>query len=120
MKEVLKVLIVDDELDICYLLSGILKQKNFKTAFVNNLSDAEIALRNEVPDVLFLDNHLPDGLGLDFVSFVKRKYPDTKIVMITAHDGPEERKRAEEEGADLFIAKPFTRNLITAAIDRLS
>src|ERR1700691_1846946 len=66
-----KVLIVDDELDICYLLSGILKQRNFRTGFVNSLSDAVSALGAEVPSLLVLDNHLPDGFGLDFIPFVK-------------------------------------------------
>ncbi len=115
----LNALIVDDELDICYLLSGILKQKNFRTAYVTNLTDAEAALRNDPPSVLFLDNYLPDGRGLDFIQVVKKKYPDTKIIMITAHDSVEERRRAYAEGVDFFIAKPFTKNLITAAIDKL-
>src|SRR4051812_32831092 len=84
--KVLKVLIVDDEIDICYLLSGILRQKNFRTSYVNNLTDATVALKNDPPLILFLDNHLPDGYGLDFIGFVKKTYPDTKIIMITAHD----------------------------------
>ena len=117
--EVLKVLIVDDELDICYLLSGILKQKNFRTGFVNCLSDAEIALRNDTPSLLFLDNRLPDGFGLDFIPYVKKNYPQLKIVMISAHDSSSDRKRAYEGGADLFIGKPLNRDLINEAIRQM-
>jgi two-component system OmpR family response regulator len=117
--EVLKVLIVDDELDICYLLSGILKQKNFRTGFVNCLSDAETALRNDTPTLLFLDNRLPDGFGLDFIPYVKRNYPNLKIVMISAHDSSSDRKRAYEGGADLFIGKPLNRDLINEAISQV-
>ena len=47
MTAIEKVLIVDDELDICYLLSGMLKPRNFRTGFVNSLSDAVIALQTE-------------------------------------------------------------------------
>ena len=114
-----RVLIVDDELDICYLLSGILKQRNFRTGFVNSLSDAINALRTEVPSLLVLDNHLPDGFGLDFIPFVKQNYPDTKVIMITAHDGAVERKQACDGGVDLFIAKPLNRKMINDAIDKL-
>ena len=114
-----KVLIVDDELDICYLLSGILRQRNFHTGFVNSLSDAVSALRTDVPSLLVLDNHLPDGFGLDFIPFVKQNYPDTKVIMITAHDGSLERKQASEGGVDLFIAKPLNRKMINDAIDKL-
>ena len=73
--ETLKALIVDDEVDICFLLSGILRQKQLKPSFVNNLAGAKAALQQEIPSILFLDNHLPDGLGLDFIPFVKSNYP---------------------------------------------
>lgn len=118
-EKLIKVLIVDDELDICYLLSGILKQKKLRTNYVNTLSDAEVALRNDPPSLLFLDNYLPDGLGIDFIEFVKKNYKETRIVMITAHDGEEERKKAYSHGVDFFIAKPFTRELINNLVDRL-
>jgi DNA-binding NtrC family response regulator len=114
-----KVLIVDDEMDICYLLSGMLKQRNFRAAFVNSLSDAVNALQADPPSLLFLDNHLPDGFGLDFIPFVKQNYPGTKVVMITAHDGAAERKMAYSGGVDLFIAKPLNRKMIFDAIDKL-
>ncbi len=119
MSDTNKVLIVDDELDICYLLSGMLKQRNFLTGFVNNLSDAVVALQTDTPAILFLDNHLPDGFGLDFIPFVKKNYPDVKVIMITAHDGAVERRQAYEGGVDLFIAKPLNRKLINDAIDKL-
>jgi two-component system OmpR family response regulator len=114
-----KVLIVDDELDICYLLSSILKQHSFKTGFVNSLSDAIVALQTDTPTLLFLDNHLPDGFGLDFIPYVKKNYPEMKVIMITAHDGAAERKIAYNGGADLFVAKPLSRKLIDDAIDKL-
>jgi len=114
-----KVLIVDDELDICYLLSSMLKQRSFKTGFVNSLSDAVIALQTDTPSLLFLDNHLPDGFGLDFIPYVKKNYPEMKVIMITAHDGAAERKLAYNGGVDLFVAKPLSRKLIDDAIDKL-
>jgi two-component system OmpR family response regulator len=114
-----KVLIVDDELDICYLLSGILKQRNFRTGFVNSLSDAVNALRTDKPSLLILDNHLPDGFGLDFIPFVKENYPEVKIIMITAHDGSLERKKALDGGVDLFVSKPLSRKMINDAVDKL-
>ena len=119
MTDTNKVLIVDDELDICYLLSGMLKQRNLRTSFVNSLSDAVTALQTDTPTILFLDNHLPDGFGLDFIPYVKKNHPDIKIVMITAHDGATERKQAYDGGVDLFVAKPLNRKLINDAIDKL-
>src|ERR1700749_4759717 len=119
MTDTNKVLIVDDELDICYLLSGMLKQRNFLTGFVNTLSDAVIALKTDTPSILFLDNHLPDGFGLDFIPYIKKNYPEVKVIMITAHDGAVERKQAYDGGVDLFVAKPLNRKMINDAIDKL-
>jgi len=119
MHQPLKALIVDDEVDICFLLSGILRQKNMQPSFVNNLASAKKSLQQDTPSILFLDNHLPDGFGLDFISYVKQNSPDVKIVMITAHDGLAERKKAQTEGADLFISKPFTRDVIDYAVKKL-
>ena len=114
-----KVLIVDDEIDICYLLSVILKQKNLTPKFVNNLCDAELALKLETPSILFLDNHLPDGLGTGFIKFVKNNYPSVKIILITAYDSLPERLAALREGADFFIGKPFTKAIINDTVNRL-
>jgi two-component system OmpR family response regulator len=118
-KEQLKVLIVDDELDICYLLSGVMRQRNFRAGFVTSLSEASIALRNDTPSLLFLDNRLPDGYGLDFIPYVKKNYPEIKIVMITAHDSLNDKTRAFAGGADLFISKPLNRDLVNKAIEQL-
>lgn len=114
-----KVLIVDDEVDICNLLTWILKQKNLAASYVNTLSDAAAALKKDTPSILFLDNYLPDGFGVEFIQFVKENCPSTKIIMITAHDSFAEKQKALNKGADFFISKPFTKALINETIDTL-
>lgn len=117
---ILKALIIDDETDICYLLSRLLKHKNLETAYVNSLSAATNALKaEESPGIIFLDNHLPDGLGMNYINFIKINHPSSKIVMITAHDSADDRARAMEQGADLFIGKPFTSDVIYKAVEAL-
>jgi DNA-binding NtrC family response regulator len=116
----LKTLIIDDEIDICFLLSSILKQKGCLTDYVNSLSDAEVALKNTTPEIVFLDNHLPDGLGADFAADIKKNYPSTKIVMITAYDTIEDRQHAVNRGVDLFIPKPFSKEAIINALESLT
>lgn len=117
--DILKVLIIDDETDICYLLSTLLKQKNLEAEYVNTLSNAALALKNDTPEIIFLDNHLPDGQGMNFISFIKSNYPSIKIVMITAHDTAADRNLALKEGADCFIGKPFTRDIIYKTVEQL-
>ncbi len=117
--DLLKVLIIDDERDICYLLSTLLKQKNLEAEYVNSLSDAAVALKKETPEIIFLDNHLPDGLGMNFIEYIKMHYPVAKIIMITAHDTAADRQKALMIGADYFIGKPFTKDIIYQAVDKV-
>ncbi len=114
-----KALIIDDESDICYLLGGILKQKNFQSVFAGSLNDTEKILQsNDNFGIIFLDNHLPDGLGVSFVKRLKSRFPDTKVIMITAHDGISDRLKAEQNGVDYLIGKPFSKDIIFKAIDK--
>jgi|ERR1022692_554437 DNA-binding response OmpR family regulator len=113
------ILIVDDEMDICYLLGGILKKKNYDPIFANTISDAQKAIDKSPPSLLILDNRLPDGLGIDFIPYVKENYPSVKILMVTAYDTASDKLMAYNKGADYFIAKPLNRDLINLAIDQL-
>lgn len=114
---IVKALIIDDETDICYLLSRLLKKKNLDTVFVNSLSDANKALKADHPEIIFLDNHLPDGLGINYIPYIKEHYPASKIIMITAHDSIDDRAKAFKNGADFFIGKPFTNDIINKAVE---
>jgi DNA-binding response OmpR family regulator len=118
MKE--NILIIDDEVDICFLLSGILKSRNYQPAFANNLDEGFKKLPAVNPSILFLDINLPDGNGLDSIRKVKAISPTVKIIMISAYDGTNERNRAKSEGADGFIGKPFNKDLIYQAVDQLT
>ena len=115
----IEVLIIEDEEDICYLLSGILKKKNLHTSYVTSLFAAKKILSEQNPDILFIDNHLPDGFGIDFISMIKQDHPFTKIIMITAHNTSDDKAKALKQGADYFIGKPFTSETITTTVDIL-
>ena len=119
MHEKLKALIVDDEIDVCYLLSSILKYKNLQASYVNSISEAKRVLREDHHSIIFLDNHLPDGFGVNFIREIKKLDPGIKIIMITAQDTNNDKNEAYEQGVDQFIGKPFTRETIFSAIENL-
>ena len=112
-------LIIDDENDICFLLSNILKKNDLKVSCVNSLAEGIASLKLHEPCVLFLDNYLPDGFGMDFISYVKNEHAGTKIIMVTAHDTPDDRKNALQRGVNFFIAKPFTVDQIKNALQNI-
>ncbi len=118
-QEVPKVLIVDDEMDICFVLSSMFKSKNVSSNYANSLAEAQILMKTENPYILILDNHLPDGLGVEFIDYVKLFYPKIKIVMITAHDSQTDKNLAMKKGADFFIGKPFSISIVRETIENL-
>ena len=118
VKNTPQALIIDDETDICYLLKGILRHKNIDAAYVSTLAEGKQYLSNHDPSLIFIDNHLPDGYGVEQVRQLKSDYPDCKIIMITAHDTSSDREHAYDEGVDYFIGKPFTRDIIFKTVER--
>jgi Response regulator containing CheY-like receiver, AAA-type ATPase, and DNA-binding domains len=113
-----KILIVEDEGDMCLLLNILLNGKSMELDHVQNLLSAEEYLQKHQPDVIILDNKLPDGFGIDFISYVKQKYPNIRIIMITGFDASA-KDVAIENGADIFLEKPFTREQLYQSVVKL-
>ena len=115
------ILIVDDETDIRFLLSNIMKQKNVQPVFASSLSEADNIMQSKGEfSCIFLDNYLPDGLGVNYIRQIKKRCPEAKVVMVTAHDNQADREKATNEGADYFIGKPFSRELILNTLERFA
>ena len=117
-KKLKKVLIIEDEGDMCLLLNIILNGKEMELDHVKNLAAAEEYLQQEQPAVVILDNKLPDGFGVDFISVIKKNYPQIKIIMISGYDGSA-KDVALENGADVFLSKPFTKDQLYTSIKGL-
>ena len=114
-----KVLIIEDEGDMCLLLNIYLTGKEMELDHVQSLLDADEYLqKKELPAVIILDNKLPDGYGIDFIIYLRKKYPSIKIIMISGFD-PSAKDVALENGADTFLEKPFTRDQLYQAIKKL-
>ena len=110
-----KVLIIEDEGDMCLLLNIMLTGREMELDHVKTLATAEEYLQKEQPPVVILDNKLPEGFGIDFISHIKQNYPSIKIIMISGFDGSA-KDVALYNGADIFLEKPFTRNQLYDAI----
>ena len=111
-----KVLIVEDEGDMCLLINILLSGKGIELDHVPTLAGAEVYLKEAQPAVVILDNRLPDGLGLDFIPVIKKTHPATKVIMISGFDKAAEDV-ALENGADTYLSKPFTKEQLFAAVE---
>ena len=113
-----KVLIIEDEGEMCLLLNILLGEEEMELNHVSTILDADAYLKRERPSVIVLDNRLPDGFGVDFISYIKKNYPSIKIIMISGY-AASAKDVALENGADCFIEKPFTKDQIYQSIKAL-
>jgi len=105
-----RVLIVDDDPLIRDVVRAVLEDGSYE---LDEAADGEEALRvatSHPPDVVLLDVMMP---GIDGFEVAKRFKNDTTlknavVVMLTAKDAPEDRRRGMEAGADVYFTKPFS------------
>ena len=100
-----KLLIVEDEADACLLMARLLRHKFAHIECSFSLAEALGKAALLQPDVVLLDNNLPDGCGIDHISAFKNfSRQEVKVVVISALDI---RSEAMAAGADDFIGKPL-------------
>ncbi|MEP2772623.1 MAG: response regulator [Fulvivirga sp.] len=115
-----RALVVDDEKEICLLLSSMMKKLGFASDHGHSLSEGKSKLTTNEYDIVFLDLNLPDGIGFHLIDTVKGSNPKAKVIIISAYDGNVERQRAISQGADYFIPKPFSKKAVVDALDNLN
>ncbi len=102
----MKALIIDDEKSIVDILSILLEEEGFNVNKAYSYKDF-LKFENQYYDIAFVDLRLPDISGIDIISQIRNKNPDTQIIMITAYASPDTAVEAIKRGAIDYISKPF-------------
>ena len=103
----MKLLIVEDELDLLNSTCVYLQKEDFICEPASNFFEAEDKLLSYNYDVVILDINLPDGNGLDLLKYVKEKSPETGVLIVSAKDSLDDKLKGLDLGADDYITKPF-------------
>ena len=106
-----KVVIIDDEVDLCHLLNAYLSELNYDVHLAHTLQDGVSLLDSVKPDVVFIDNNLPDGLGWEYLPLLKRQYPSCKINLISAYHSSSNKLQADEPNINV-LEKPLRLNAL--------
>ncbi|HUL29561.1 MAG TPA: response regulator [Thermodesulfobacteriota bacterium] len=102
-----KTMIVEDSPSFRGLLKDVLKSQ-FPSMDIIEAGDAVEAFQkidSNLPNLVFMDIHLPGGNGLELTRKTKADYPNTVIIILTNYDLPEYREAASRNKADYFVAK---------------
>ena len=113
-----RILVVDDDPDICRILRGYLEQAGMFVFVANDGETALHTLRRERPDVLVLDLMLPRRDGLDVTRVIRSDdaLAATPIIMLTARVDDADKIVGLEMGADDYVTKPFNAREVVARV----
>jgi len=112
------ILVVEDEALQREILEDFLKKKDFQVYSAGNISEAKEILRTKDLDLVLLDWRLPDGEGLELLSFIKENYPHLPVIMITAFASIEHAVTSMKKGAYYYLAKPINLEELLLLIER--
>jgi two-component system, OmpR family, response regulator len=106
-----KVVIIDDEEDLCHLMKTYLSDLNYEVFLAYTLGSGLNLMSEVSPDIVFIDNNLPDGLGWEKMNYLMETYPNCKINLISAY-----RTKAPDEipqtRAIQILEKPLSLNVL--------
>ncbi|MBU1864359.1 MAG: response regulator [Candidatus Omnitrophica bacterium] len=103
-----KILIVDDELEICAFLKEFFSERNYDVVTASSGKEAIQLVNRENPHVLLLDIKMPGIDGLEVLKAVKQYHPNLKVIMVTAVETSDKMAEAFKLGADNYITKPLS------------
>ena len=118
VKEIKKVLIVDDEETLTWSMAKSLSRDRdkYEVEIANNGKEALEIMAKMPFDLVISDIRMPDINGLDLLVHVKRDYPQTKVIIMTAYGSSDVQKEASKRGSLYYIEKPFEINEIRKLI----
>lgn len=109
---------IDDELDICLMVTKHLRHLNFNTQYAITVKEACVKVKSSNFELMFIDLTLPDGSGFDVLRCINELKLTPKIIVISAQDN--QTRKALMLGASLFINKPFTIKTVDEALKSLN
>jgi two-component system NtrC family response regulator len=114
-----KVLIIDDEKDLCEILSDIITNLGHQADVAYSLSEGRKKSRRKLYDVVFLDVRLPDGNGLDAMPDIKKMATQPEIIIMTGYADPDGAEIAIKNGAWDYLQKPISPKQIILPLQRV-
>ena len=117
-KNDIKILVVDDEKEICKLLSRLLEQEGCKVLAASNGFDALKLIKSELPEILFTDFKMPGMDGSELMAKAKELDPDLPVILVTAYADISGAVSAIKNGAHDYLSKPFDHAEIVRVLHR--
>ena len=112
-----KIMVVDDEASICNNVEKILKKSNYAVTRASSAKEALDILAKESFSLMISDIVMPEMNGLELLKMVKKEWPVTRTVMMTAYASTDTAVKAIRMGALEYLPKPFTPDELRATVE---
>lgn len=112
----MKILIVDDDRDICQLIAKLLSPKSIEIALT--LPDAKKKIDENFYDIIISDLVFPSGTGIDLLRYKNKVSADSLFILLTGYGSGKVAIEALQLGAFDYITKPFKNIELTMCIDK--
>ncbi len=116
---IMKILLVEDDNNLAYLLKLHFKQESFLVDWVTNASQALAQLKAHTYELIVLDWMLPDLSGIEVCKQFRQTGGKTPVLMLTAKGTVEDKALGLDSGADDYLVKPFHPKELTARTNAL-
>jgi twitching motility two-component system response regulator PilH len=115
-----KVLVVDDSQAEIRLLQSVLQQGGFQSVGISDPTKVEETIDEERPNLILLDVVMPQRNGFQVCRELKSHEPYSRIpvILVTSKSAPSDRYWGEQQGANGYVAKPFTPDELLNAVRR--
>jgi twitching motility two-component system response regulator PilH len=122
VKVVKKVLVVDDSQAEIRLLQSVLEQAGFCSVGISDPTKIEEAIEEERPNVILLDVVMPLRNGFQACRDLKSQesFAQIPVILVTSKATPSDRYWGEQQGANGFVAKPFTPDELISTVKRFA
>lgn len=112
-----KILIIEDDVALCNILKRFLEKNKFEVDVSYSVSEGNSKLKKSSFDIVFTDLRLPDGDGIEVLSYVKNNFPETQVVLMTSYAEVQTAVKAMKKGAFDYISKPFNPDEVLSVIN---
>lgn len=117
-----KAVVIDDDNFIRTFVSALLRQKGFEVFGARNAFEGIKVLKEEKPDLIVTDIHMPEMSGLELVEKIKKAGVSVKIIIMSGDfmkDGINHRAEAQKLGVDVVMRKPITESSFNLSLRSL-
>ena len=116
MPEKLRIPIIDDEEVVCRSCERFLKEEGYDVRTAYNGRDGIILIEENNYDIVITDLKMPGMSGMEILEYVKDKYPDIQVIMITGYSTAANAEESVKKGAADYIQKPFAPSELLSVV----